>query len=93
MQILLKAGLNPESFWVEHSTSWFDRHCMEVLLADAGMSLKSMVPPLEKCWSVTREFMRFIPGQYQEKAFMDAQNLLTDSQGWLHTNWARSRGF
>lgn len=66
IQIVLQAGLNPDSLWVEYSTAYFDRQCMEVLIRDAGMSVESILPPRENCWTVIREFMLCLPGKCKD---------------------------
>ncbi|KIW47170.1 uncharacterized protein PV06_02768 [Exophiala oligosperma] len=53
------------------------------------MSLKSMVPPLEKCWSVTREFMRFMPGLASYKLGKVARILNPDDPNLNNLHRAR----
>jgi hypothetical protein len=63
--ILLHAGLNPASFWVEYSASDFDRRCMAVLIRAAGMSVESILPKDENSWPVCKDFACALPSERQ----------------------------
>lgn len=63
MGILLNAGLNPTSLWVEYSGCDFDRRCMAVLIRAAGMSVESILPTDENSWPVCRDLACNLPGK------------------------------
>lgn len=60
---LLHAGLSPNSLWIEYSTMFFDRRCMEVLIEQAGKSVESILPPRTHCWTVANDLMMCLPGK------------------------------
>ncbi|KIW98707.1 uncharacterized protein Z519_00368 [Cladophialophora bantiana CBS 173.52] len=62
VDILISAGLNSNILWIEYSRGCFDRHCMELLIKQAGMSPESILPLPDRCGTVLQDLMLCLPG-------------------------------
>ncbi|KAI1624795.1 hypothetical protein EDD37DRAFT_362600 [Exophiala viscosa] len=63
LQKLRDYGFNRSSVLIiEYSIGYYDRHCFEDVIIQAGVSPDDFLPPLSQFWPVCSDFMRCLPG-------------------------------